>query len=215
MEEEMGGEFAPQFPNRAAVPPRIPRPGAVGAAARPPEGVPLAAGRNNNVQMLANIEIIAHDDTVEPGKTYRYKLRYRLLNPIWRQPRIAPAELVGEFAISAPDSAWTDAVTMRPKVEFFLAGTPGNDTAPFDVFEWKDGQLKKRTLKAQPGDAIGETGWNLVDVRGSGAKAYALVMDENGQVSRRNPGSDADNVRYQDLQDEVEAAANPQVGMRQ
>jgi hypothetical protein len=65
-------------------------------------GVALAPGRHNDVQMLGDIRIMAHDDTAEPGKTYRYKLRYRLLNPIWRMQRIAPRELVGQFAITSP-----------------------------------------------------------------------------------------------------------------
>jgi hypothetical protein len=62
--------------------------------ARPPAGLPLAPGKNNNVQTLADIDIMAHDDTVQPGQTYRYKLRYRLFNPTWKQaaPRTAGAD---------------------------------------------------------------------------------------------------------------------------
>jgi hypothetical protein len=176
-------------------------------------GQPLGAGKNNDVRMLADIDVIAHDDTVEPGKTYRYKVRYKLYNPIYKRPRVAPPELSAQYALVSVDSAWTKPVTMRPKVEFFLASI-NNDRGQFDVFEWEKGQMKKNTIQAAAGDAIGETGWSMVDVRGSGRKAYLMVMDESGQIVRRDPEKEKDNVRYQDLLDEIEFATNPTVGLR-
>jgi hypothetical protein len=72
--------------------------------------------------------------------------------------------------------------------------------------------MKKNTIDAAPGDAIGETGWSMVDVRGSGRKAYLMVMDETGQINRLEPEKAKESVRYQDLLDEIEFA-NPQVGL--
>jgi hypothetical protein len=214
MEEDAGFVPPPRIiPGRGPVQPfqRVPRGAA--AAAGQQGGMPLAAGRNNDVRMLADISLIAHDDTVEPGKTYRYKVRYKLYNPIYKRPRVAPQELSAPFALVSLDSAWTKPVTMRDKVEFFLAGL-SSDNAKFDVFEWDAGRMKKNTVTAGPGDAIGETGWSMVDVRGSGRKAYGIVMNETGQIARRDPEKEKENLRYQDLLDEVEFESNPQVGLR-
>jgi hypothetical protein len=40
------------------------------------------------------------------------------------------------------------------------------------------------------------------------------VMDETGQILRRDPNADKENPRYQDLIDEVEFSAAPAVGLR-
>jgi hypothetical protein len=216
MQEE---EFAPPqrfIPGRGPVPPpvnRFQRGAARLQQQQQQVGQPLQPGKNNDVRMLADIDVIAHDDTVEPGKTYRYKVRYKLYNPIYsKRSRVAPQELASQFALVSADSAWTQPVAMRPKVEFFLAGI-NNDSGKFEVFEWKDGQLKKNVIQAAAGDAIGETGWSMVDVRGSGRKAYLMIMDENGYIARRDPEKEKDNERYQDLNDEIEFAT-PQVGLR-
>jgi hypothetical protein len=192
------------------VPPRPVRPGANGM--RQP-GAQMQAGRfDAGIEGLPDIDIIAHDDTIEAGKTYRYKMRYRLLNPVFKAVRIAPPELTKEFAIVSPWTAWSQPVTMRSKVEFFLAHL-GGDKADFDVFEWINGKMVKSTIAASAGDAIGKTGWSVVDVRGSGRKGYLLLVDDTGIVHRREPEDPSNpSLRYLDLQDMV-AANNPQVGM--
>jgi hypothetical protein len=185
------------------------RPGAKANVAVTP--VVLGAGKFKVEQGMGPIRIIAHDDTVESGKTYRYKLRYRLFNPVYRGNAAAP-ELTKVFALKATDSPWTKMFTTRPKVEFFLAAA-GRDRASFDTFQFKDGQVRKSTLtNLGAGDAIGPTGWSLVDAGGTGDKAYALLMDDNGQVVRREPNTDKESDRYDELNFE---ATTPQVGANQ
>jgi hypothetical protein len=189
---------------------------------RQPAGVrPLRAGQPRQARTVApgkfdvqaeeDIQIIAHDDTIEAGKTYRYKIRYRLLNPIYKSVRIAKPELSNEYAIVSRDSEWTKPVTMRSKVEFFLAKING-DRSTFDVFQMKDGVMRKVQVTVGPGDAIGGSGWSVVDVRGAGLKAYSLLMDALGQVVRREPeGPNNQSDRYFNLLQEVENVA---VGLR-
>jgi hypothetical protein len=191
------------------VPGARPRPSGVPArpgnrVVAPITPVVLGAGKFPISEGMGPIRIIAHDDTVQPGKTYRYKLRYKLFNPVYRGTAAAP-ELTKIFALNAPDSAWSKTFTMRPKVEFFLAAA-GRDKASFDTFQFKDGQVRKSSLtNLAAGDAIGGTGWSLVDAGGTGDKAYALLMDENGQVVRREPKTDKESDRY----DELTFEANP------
>ena len=40
-------------------------------------------GLRQPAQRLVVIDIIAHDDTCEPGKTYHYRIRYQVLNPLF------------------------------------------------------------------------------------------------------------------------------------
>ena len=198
----------PPTPLAPGARPRTPlpgRPGAARGAVIPPAGpVVLTSGKFQVSDGMGPIRIIAHDDTVQPGKTYRYKLRYKLFNPVYRGNAAAP-ELTKTFALSATDSPWTKTFTMRPKVEFFLAAA-GRDKASFDTFQFVNGQVRKSTLtNLTSGDAIGGTGWSLVDAGGTGDKAYALMMDENGQVVRREPKTDKESDRY----DELNFEANP------
>jgi hypothetical protein len=198
--------YVPPTPTLPGVRPRpgvIPgRPGV--RAVAPVLPVVLGPGKFAVTEGMGPIRIIAHDDTVQPGKTYRYKLRYKLFNPVYRSNAAAP-ELTKIFALNATDSAWSKTFTMRPKVEFFLAAA-GHDKASFDTFQFKDGQVRKSSLSnLAAGDAIGGTGWSLVDAGGTGDKAYALLMDENGQVVRREPKTDKESDRY----DELNFEANP------
>jgi hypothetical protein len=213
----------PENPGIRMPPPRVAtpapaRPGARALPGRPGarQTVPvtpvvLGPGKFAVTDVLGPIRIIAHDDTVEPGKRYRYKLRYKLFNPIYRGTAAAP-ELTKVFSLDAKDSAWTSTYTIRPKVEFFLASA-GKNGAVFDTFTFKDGVMKKNsTSTLQPGDAVGGTGWSLVDAGGSGDKAYALLMDDLGLVVRREPRADKESDRYEELLFE---AAQPPVAVNQ
>ena len=158
-----------------------------------------------------DITVIAHDDSVLPGKTYKYKLRYRIYNPVYKAFNAAPEALTKQYSIKSVDGAWTKPVTIRPQVEFFLADLRA-EKAVVDVFQWREGKMTKRTVEITPGDAIGDTGASLVDVRGSGRRAYCLLMDRSGGVDRYNPEGKNPSPRYQQLLDEVEGGT--EVGMR-
>jgi hypothetical protein len=189
-------------------------PGA-GAGAGMAQGGAAGGGGDARIDVTAlgeDIVVIAHDDSVQPGKTYRYRLRYRILNPVYKAFQAAPPDLTKRFAIAAEYSAWTKPVTIRPQVEFFLAKV-GNGKASFDVFQWREGKWQKRTIEVNPGDAIGATGFAVVDVRGSGNKAYGLVMDRTGGgVDRYAPEGENPSPRYRALLDLVNG--NTEVGLR-
>lgn len=100
-----------------------------------------------------------HDDSVEPGKTYRYRLRVEIWNryvgrrAALRDPAQAEKSvLVGEW--SEPG----DPVAVDPKSLFFVKSKgPGADpAASVDVFAWYAGNWFRESFTVGVGDAIGE-----------------------------------------------------------
>lgn len=99
-----------------------------------------------------------HDDSVAPGKTYRYRLRVKLWNPYvgrrasLRDPALADKTvLVGEWSLpSAP-------ITVAPRRHFFVRGPVfGEPAAAVEVFTWHKGNWLKEDFKVRVGDAVGE-----------------------------------------------------------
>lgn len=100
-----------------------------------------------------------HDDSVAPGKTYRYRLRVKLWNPYvgrrasLRDPALADKTvLVGEWSLpSAP-------ITVAPRRHFFVRGPVfGEPAAAVEVFTWYKGNWLKEDFKVRVGDAVGES----------------------------------------------------------
>lgn len=120
-----------------------------------------------------------HDDSVEPGKTYRYRIRVSIINSFvgrraaLRDPTQAEKSvLVGEW--SEP----SDPVVVAPRNVFFVrAKGPGSEpSASVDVFAWHNGNWFKESFNVQIGDAIGE----IKDVRigdGEGGRPQREMID--------------------------------------
>jgi len=186
---------------------------------------PLPPGVFNPAQEN-DIEGWIHDDTVEPGNVYRYKVKYRIKNPVYEQTRlVAKPELAEQFAIESNASDWSDEVEVPPLSYFFIAGgiSPNNNTVRFDVFKWTDGEWKMHSIDASPGDVITgeredeETGEQLnftTDITvvalhrdDRGGPAQILLMDKAGVVETRDYATDQANPTYRELKQEVAAAA--------
>src|SRR4029077_8098623 len=100
----------------------------------------------------------AHDWKAEPGKTYRYKVRYTIKSPVWRSSGVTkPAELANEFSVVSLDSDWTKSVTVRSVTTFYFAATGlgAARTAQVDIWRYEGGQLHHAKFTVSPGDAIG------------------------------------------------------------
>jgi hypothetical protein len=103
------------------------------------------------------IAVWAHDDSVQPGKTYRYRLRVKLWNRYVgrRQALAEPAQadqvvLAGEWSLpSAP-------ITVAPRQHFFVRGPVYGETAAnVEVYTWHKGDWLKQDFKVKVGDVIG------------------------------------------------------------
>jgi len=98
-----------------------------------------------------------HDDTVEPGKTYRYRMRVRLWNryvgqlkPVKNDDLARQAVIVGAWSLP------TRPVTVPPNTYFFVRGAvPGSDSASVEVWKWRKGRWVKELFDVRVGDVIG------------------------------------------------------------
>jgi hypothetical protein len=149
---------------------------------------------------------------VLPGKTYQYKIRYTISNPVFTFKNLCPpknAAWAMQFELTSDWSIATPPVTVPDTTNVFVANAiPNKSEAIFDIFVWGVGGVVKTTVRATPGDLIDENlKLSLLDVRISSGDAYVLLVDDNGTIYRRSPREDTGNKAYQQLK--AEAAAPP------
>lgn len=165
----------------------------------------------------ATIRVWAADPTMRPGKTYRYKLLVSVINPLYAVPRLAKDQLAENQSRAAilPSQAeidkapWITQVTVEPESRFFFT-SGSEDSAKVEVFRRVNGELRKGTFEAAPGDTIGDVvtkraksdfeqdekidlrvGSLLVDIEErrnlEGKSVYVMIyMDEDGNLYERS-----------------------------
>lgn len=215
----------PTFPGRPSVPPGVMfeegmNPEGFGGGFQPAAAIPGLPQNIFNPQELVNDLLIwAHDDSIESERTYRYKLRYTIRNPMFGQPQFAiDPKLADTWAITSADSDWSTEVTVPARAYFFLAGGGvGSPTARFKIFRWQDGVWKSTTEAVAPGDIIGKTvggvdygtGWTVVDIRRDPARSqqsYTLLVNDRGELVRRYTDTDNADPKQKELNDLAQAA---------
>jgi hypothetical protein len=174
-----------------------------------PNGVPGTGSPDGrfNVSQAATVmpvfEFWAHDLTAEPGKKYRYRMRYAILNPVFQGFALAPANLANQFALVADPGPWGGEVEVPQRVEFYVRNQTMNaagSKAHLDLFTWKGGGWTIQQVDVVPGDPIGDSKWVVVDLRmeaGRNGKPYMLAADPSSQLVRRSAREDEQNPQYQ------------------
>jgi hypothetical protein len=181
-------------------------PGGYPGAGRAQMGGGAGAGSFNVLAPTAPVRVWAHDETVEAGKTYRYAIQYYLRNPLFQTFQIAAdPKLSEQYAIKSPLSTWSAQVKVTPKVNFFLAGI-GKDNVKFEVFTWQNGNWKKKVIQRAPGDLIPDTTWTVVDQRKEGNENYVLLVNQGGQIQRRDFSQDRKSPLYKQLSGDADTA---------
>jgi hypothetical protein len=223
--------IAPAAPGIQTAPPMMGQPGAPGDATagnniNPAMNNPsatLPAGSFDPTQQQ-DIVVWAHDDTVQPGKTYRYKLRYYIKNPVWQTVNVCnPQNLADQFYIASTDNkVWTDAINVKSETNFFVVAVSPSvrPVVKFDIFRWKNGAWQMQTAEAGPGDMIGNvdattqtdftTGLTLVTVVPDPSNPKTILLTtENGQILRRDLGADQNSSEHKKLKEQAQAALAP------
>lgn len=178
-----------------------------------------------------DILIFFNDGTAQPGKTYRYRVQYSLLNPVYNRPKEhVPKEheaWVSQLALASGQSDYTPEMTVPQKTYFFCdrgIAPAGRAGFPFEVFTWADGLWRKQTFNALPGDLIGgvnnnydySTGYTYVDgVRRNGHFVVTLV-DDSGIAEIRDAARDTnspDHKKETQLVDQQTAAPTAENGV--
>jgi len=166
---------------------------------------------------LADIDIVAHDDTAEPGKTYRYHIRYQIYNPLRGRPDIVKnPKLATVFAIPSAYSDWTKPVSVPSVLNFFVNAGPSPRTGEVSmkIYKWEKGVTTAVVQKFVPGDVIGKpangidysTLFTLVDVRADHGDVYVLLADPSGKLIKRDYSNDAKDPANTRLENEVKSA---------
>jgi hypothetical protein len=115
------------------------------------------------------LRVLAHDPTVQPGRTYRYKLRYGVSNPIYSRIGVPQeqAEAVKQRVLWSAPTDWTDPLTIDETTLFFITTAAGPEdkagalargaraTAELYAFAW--GYWHKASISLEPGDALSAT----------------------------------------------------------
>jgi len=90
------------------------------------------------------IAMWAHDHSVVPGRTYRYRMRVLLFNPLCGQERAKSGKARTLAWLEGPWSAWSEPVQAIRKQSFYFTGVSSArgskpPRARVTVYAWKDG----------------------------------------------------------------------------
>lgn len=125
----------------------------------------MPSQKEKAVDVPAKVKVWAHDLSVEPGKTYRYKVVCSVLNPLYRQSRLNAKQKqenfdrvsLGPSDEEITDSAWSAPLTLDPKHYFFAVGGSADDRRiTFEVWTIYDGIWRNVEVKELPGNEIGD-----------------------------------------------------------
>lgn len=152
-----------------------------------PDAVASSAQDAEDLAKSDSLLVWGHDLGIQPGATYRYRVRAEIYNPFFARKRQLTAEqapLADAFTLRTEVSEWGEPVRIEPEVSFFLVdaspgeGRLGLGSARFEIFRYIDGERRRESFVVQPGDRIGDerstgpgrrevdfgTDWFVVDV---------------------------------------------------
>jgi hypothetical protein len=101
----------------------------------------------------------AFDDTMEPGKTHRYRIRLGVFNPVAGTDKLAPrdADKKNQVILWSEFSKVTDAVNIPKRLYFFAKDVQDRQkTATVEVARYLLGYWRTEDFQVRPGDAIGK-----------------------------------------------------------
>jgi len=178
---------------------------------RRPMYSPEEGAINNNQQQIlgslipdatGNVDIWAHDESAQPGRTYRYRLRAVIKNPIFdtknyasdpnaglEKPPYLPADLAtGGLSAESAWSDWTKPIAIPTNVDMMLVSAStlnGKEVAKFRIKRFQEGQINEapRPFEAAPGDTIGGKAYTY-----AGTTPASTVTSPTGR-SPRSPRS--------------------------
>jgi len=112
-----------------------------------------------------NVTLWAHDITVRPDATYRYKARVWLTNPFFGQPDRLMQEhraAAERPAIASEDSEWSTPIHVEPQTVYFVASAVaagsgplgGESRASVELYEFFYGYWRRADVQVVAGDPL-------------------------------------------------------------
>jgi chaperonin cofactor prefoldin len=132
------------------------------------------------------LRLWAHDPSVRPGATYRYRVRVVFSNPLFgldenlaEQSR----EQAASSTITSPPSPWSSPVTVDENAYLFLTNASVDEVlggqrelARFELYRFYYGYWRRATRTLSPGDAV--TG--ALDLEALNLPVFEIGMSEEG-----------------------------------
>jgi len=169
--------------------------------------------------------IVAHDLEVIPGKTYVYRMRYEILNPLTGNERLKDPNDAMTILMASDWSAPSREVEIRSNTYYFLtkiepgakgdSGIAASPVAEFTIYKKVSAnEWKREKAKVLPGDPIGQkktgarnaedfaTGMVCVDIQpgnGKGEGTVILASIADGTLFERSLSVDSNDKRRKDL----------------
>jgi hypothetical protein len=154
------------------------------------------------------------DQTAASGKTYRYRIVYKLYNPLFNglPERVANKKWIDQFDLVSPPSEYSPSITVPQQTYVYCSNSQGarSGSFPFDVITWAKGQWRRETFSVSPGDPIGgvdgnvdfSTGWIYADKRAtseSPPKVFITLVDAiHGDADIRDVYRDASSADHRE-----------------
>ena len=232
---------APQQPAEQTPPPPVivpPAPGTVDPVFAP--GNPKMALNPTPIEPVMKLNVVALaakspdlcvyivDNSADAGKTYRYRIVYKALNPLFNKApqKASNKNWVNQFDLDSPMSDFSPEITVPVQTYFYCGKSQGvtkTAASPFDVFTWSNGKWQKGSFNVNLGDPIGgvdasvdySTGYSFVDRHMTKSnKILVTVVDREGIAELRDTAKDAGSSDYKEKVAWVEQTKNggPQAG---
>ncbi|MGC9454800.1 MAG: hypothetical protein ACP5HU_08030 [Phycisphaerae bacterium] len=124
-----------------------------------PTPVPPLSTQIDNGSVL----VWLHEENLQSNRFYRYRVRLRVLNPLYTWDQYAPDEQTArQSSIHTPFSEWSEELEVPRDVQFFLTGalpprqdSDGGGRVVVTVFRHSRGQVVRYRFTVSPGDPIG------------------------------------------------------------
>ncbi len=131
-----------------------------------------ARGETRGLLESPGVRLWAHDMTAEPGKTYRYRARVGVNNPVFGRAaslRAEQQELARRPVLMGEPSEWSDPVEVMADQYFFITSASeadelaGAQSARAELYRMFYGFYRKGTAGLEPGDAVASDRFTLPD----------------------------------------------------
>ncbi|MBT6270291.1 MAG: hypothetical protein HOI88_08100 [Phycisphaerae bacterium] len=181
--------------------------------------------------LSGDLWVWAHDMTVEPGKTYRYRMTLQLANPFFgHKPSLYDEQksLAESVTIASSTSAWTDAIEVQKSRQWFVVDSKMSDEgfspSPSDrgyvtveTFEFSDGAWQSNERSVSVGQPLedtaieGEEVWFILDVfEDTAGKLVLLQSIDSNEVLVKRPGIESLRNDLRQLQQQVRSQDDAQ-----
>jgi hypothetical protein len=105
--------------------------------------------------VLEPVPVWAHDITVKSGRTYRYRLVVKMLNPLFGKSGLNEKQEAesGKLMIASQPSKWSEPVVIPARMHYFVKKVDRNGVT-VEVYVLHNGLRQSGELRLKPGDAI-------------------------------------------------------------